>query len=102
MISYFDSYDRSQIHSLSTVISLFDKPMAVPPYHLKPSTESPCQGGCGAHKALEHVYRNRTLIYREITGISLIFLLFSLTVKFWGEYNQDSVLIEIALIEAWS
>lgn len=35
-------------------------------------------------------------------ALLLIFLLFSLTAKFSGEYNQDSVFIEITLLEAWS
>lgn len=42
------------------------------------------------------------LIYGQFFSFALILLLFSLTVIFSGEYNQDSVFIEITLIEAWS
>lgn len=37
----------------------------------------------------ECICRNRTLIYGRLFSFTLIFLLFSLTVKFSGEYNQD-------------
>lgn len=39
-------------------------------------------------------------MYGQFFNFTSIFLLFSLTVKFSGEYNQDSVFIEITLIEA--
>lgn len=45
---------------------------------------------------------NKTLTYRQLLSFTLIFFLFSLTAKFSGEYNQDSVFIEIILIEAWT
>lgn len=71
-------------------------------YYLKLNTESPSQEGHAARQAFEQICRNRTLTYRQFLSFTLIFLLFSLTVKFSGEYNQDSVLLEITLIEAWS
>lgn len=74
----------------------------VPLYHTKLNTELSSNEGYSSCKAFECIYRNRALIYGQSFSFTWIFLLFSSTVKFSGEYNQDSVFIEITLIEAWS
>ena len=68
-------------------------------YYSKPNTEIRSYEGYASCKTFECICRNRTLIYGQFFSFTLIFLLFSLTVKFSGEYNQDSVFIEITLIK---